>query len=190
MCPGVARTTTTITTYPIPSYPFPPFSLPSRQQDPRHACPSHHPLNETLLPAEWDYVNLFLCASPQRARLPIGSHRTPPPTHTHVTARLGVPPPGTTTVTTVPRRAAGEGAEVGGEEKAVSSNPGTRGAAEHDAVLFVQQRAGIEEQHAQARRRRGDLDSGNMYCIYAVLTHRTPTSHEGAPGLGKCRHPL
>lgn len=55
----------------------------------------------------------------------------PSPPRPHVTARLGVPPPGSTTVTTVPRRAAGEGAEVGGEEKAVSSNPGTRGAAEH-----------------------------------------------------------
>ena len=57
-----------------------------------------------------------------------------------------------------------------------------------DAVPFAEQRAGVEVQHAQARRRREVLLG--WVTMYAVLTHRTPTFHEGAPGLGKCRHPL
>lgn len=44
----------------------------------------------------------------------------------------------------MPSRVSGEGAEVGGKEKAVSSNPSTRGATEQDAFLSAKpHRAGL-----------------------------------------------
>lgn len=94
----------------------------------------------------------------------------------------GVPPPGSTTATKVPRQATGKGAEVGGEEKAVSSNPGTRGATEHDALLFAVHRG------SRCNTPCRESDDSVRFAGICVVTLRTSSFHEGA--LGKRRHPL
>lgn len=70
---------------------------------------------------------------------------------------------------------------MGGEEKAVSSNPGTRGAAQQDASRSTKHRHQGGEGERCTTPQRGCGDSSWTGAVCAVLTLATSSFHEGAP---------